>query len=251
MAISKAAETLYELLPQMCALERATTGVTFFSDSQAALASLVNLKVKSKTVKTCIDNLNLIASDCAVHLKYVKAHSEWSGNHFADFCARQGTTTSTNRLDIPMPISWVKQKITNLAYKIWTNRWFSIKEARQTKLWIQKPNKVISNFMINCSRKDLSLVCQMITGHNFLNRHENVINQAHNPTCRLCNDGEESSWHIFGECPALWRKRLEAFGHQFLDNYPKWKPSQFLKFLSNSGLSEMNKRVGTQLVPTL
>ena len=68
MAISKAAETLYELLPQMCALERATTGVTFFSDSQAALASLVNLKVKSKTVKTCIDNLNLIASDCVVHL---------------------------------------------------------------------------------------------------------------------------------------------------------------------------------------
>ena len=251
MAISKAAETLYELLPQMCALERATTGATLFSDSQAALASLVNLKVKSKTVKTCIDNLNLIASDCAVHLKYVKAHLEWSGNHFADFCARQGTTTSTNRLDIPMPISWVKQKITNLAYKIWTNRWFSIKEARQTKLWIQKPNKVISNFMINCNRKDLSLVCQMITGHNFLNRHENVINQAHNPTCRLCNDGEESSWHIFGECPALWRKRLEAFGHQFLDNYPKWKPSQFLKFLSNSGLSEMNKRVGTQLVPTL
>ena len=48
--------------------------ITMFSDSQASLAALNKLTVKSETVDQCIEALNVLGKNNKVHLRWVKAH---------------------------------------------------------------------------------------------------------------------------------------------------------------------------------
>ena len=83
---------------------------------------------------------------------------------------------------------------------------------------------------------------QMITGHNRLNRHQSLMEPGISPTCRLCREEDESSWHLIGECPMLRTKRWEYLGGPCLDNPPDWSPSKLLKFLHKAKIDEMNIR---------
>ena len=83
----------------------------------------------------------------------------------------------------------------------------------------------------------------MLTGHNRLKRHEAILNKDENDSlCRLCEEDEESAFHIICECPALWRVRADIFLElRPLNNPPKWEVHQFMKFLKKAGISELNK----------
>ena len=83
---------------------------------------------------------------------------------------------------------------------------------------------------------------QMITGHNRLNRHESLINPEVSPTCRLCKEEDETSWHIIGECPMLRFKRWQSMGEAFLENPPDWNPRKLLRFFHIAKIVEMNQR---------
>ena len=91
---------------------------------------------------------------------------------------------------------------------------------------------------------------QMITGHNFLNRHESLVNPGTDPTCRLCREEDESAWHLIGECPMLRAKRWEYLGQHFLDSPPDWSPSRLLQFLLKAKFPEMNQREDSNLSQT-
>ena len=83
----------------------------------------------------------------------------------------------------------------------------------------------------------------MITGHNRLNRHESLATKGVvDPLCRFCLEDDETSWHVIGECPALWLKISDSFNTFFLDNPPEWNYSNLLKFLRLTDLEEANKR---------
>ena len=223
-------------------LEMDMNDVTIFSDSQAALKALVSLEVKSKAVKNCIDILNRVGDFCSVQLKWVKAHVGHTGNELADQLAKSGTTNVQNRVEAPPPKSWAKGKITTAAYKAWNLRWANTLGCRQTKIWFPKLNRNKSNFILSQSRLQLGLLVQMITGHNRLNYHESKISGI-DPTCRLCLEEDETSFHIVGECPALLSKRIEAFQSRFLENPPEWKVSQLKKFLNKAGVDELNRGI--------
>ena len=220
--------------------EMDTDNVTIFSDSQAALKSLVSLEVKSKTVKNCIDNLNRVGSFRSVQLKWVKAHVGHTGNELADQLAKSGTTNVQNRVEAPPPKSWAKGKITAAAYRAWNLKWANSLQCRQTKIWFPKINRNKSEYLLSKGRLQLGLLVQIITGHNRLNYHESKISGI-DPTCRLCLEEEETSFHIVGECPALLSKRIDAFQSRFLENPPEWKVSQLKKFLDRAGIDELNK----------
>ena len=66
--------------------------ITFFSDSQASLAALNKLTVKSDTVDRCINALNDLGEKNRIHLRWVKAHVGIHGNEVADFLAKKGST---------------------------------------------------------------------------------------------------------------------------------------------------------------
>ena len=59
--------------------------VKIFSDSQAALRSLANWKIKSKLVYDTMETLNALANSCLrVELVWIKAHHNYDGNERAD-----------------------------------------------------------------------------------------------------------------------------------------------------------------------
>ena len=216
--------------------------VTIFSDSQAALAALANWKVTSKAVEKCIKNLNLLSQETEVDLKWVRAHSDISGNEFADTMAKLGTQNFKNKVDVSPPISWAKQLIKQSSYKEWSQRWYSTKHYRQSKIWFPSLNRKFSRSLMNLNRSELGLSIQILSGHNRLNYQESKIDTSVNSSCRFCEEEDETAYHIVAECPRLLHKRWECFKEPFLEEEPVWHPAPFLKFLRKAKIGEMNKR---------
>ena len=234
MGIQKACEALYELDGFSC---------TIFSDSQSALMALASPTVKSKAVKNCIKQLNFLGSQKIVTLKWVKAHNSHKFNDFADKMAKEGTKNTANMVGIPPPNSWAKEILAKKMYREWRDRWTSIDEARQTKIWFSRPDKALSSQITLLNRSNLGLFVQMVTGHNRLKYHESIVNRKPNEaSCRFCNEAPESSWHLIGECDALWNQRCTSFETINLENPPKWKLGQVLKFLRISKMAKLNER---------
>lgn len=226
-AIHQASELLKEM---------GTKNVTIFSDSQSALSALAGVKIKSIVVKNCIEQLNELGKTSHVELKWIKSHSGFVGNELADSLAKIGTTNVENKVNLPSPKSFAIGKISNAMYKAWNQRWVSSNDYRQTKIWFPVVNTKKSNILLRLSRHNLGLMIQTISGHNRLNYHESKINPQEDATCRLCQWEAESSWHLVGECPALWRSRLDIFNLDILDEPPEWTVIQLLKFIQKTKL---------------
>lgn len=221
-------------------LESSSKDVTIFSDSQSALLALESVKIKSKVVENCLVKLNQLSQISRVQLKWVKAHDDHPGNEFADSEAKLGTVNSKNLVKIFEPVSLAKVKITKAMISSWNRRWKSSTEYRQTKIWFPSVDPKKSKYFLNLSRSELGIVVQFITGHNRLNRHESLMSADRDPTCRLCLEAEETSWHLMCDCPALWKVRAEIFGVHFMDQNPKWTPNQFISMAHRAKLIELN-----------
>ncbi len=85
---------------------------------------------------------------------------------------------------------------------------------------------------------------QIITGHNWLRRHESLQNPEVEPDCRLCLEDEETSWHLMAECPALWKSRQETFQQTFLEPPPEWKVYQIPQFVLRAQIGDLLKAQG-------
>ena len=216
--------------------------ITFFSDSQASLAALNKLTVKSDTVDKCLNALNALGKKNTIHLRWVKAHVGIHGNEVADSLAKKGSSLGegpTNEILTPQ----VKQKsgINDYFHKKWSKAWKSYEEARQTKIWFPIPNSKKSSLLLRLDRKNLSRLVQFLTGHNKLKRHKNIQNGVTDPhSCRLCLEEEESSFHVIAECPAMQTYRSEVFKlPTTLPNPPDWKITQLENFFKISPIGVM------------
>ena len=218
--------------------------ITFYSDSQASLAALNKLTVKSDTVDKCLNALNTLGNKNKIHLRWVKAHVGTHGNEIADFLAKRGSSLGdghSNELLIPR----VKQKneINKYFDTKWLKAWKSYDQARQTKIWFPEPNFKKSLKLLRMKRNNLSRLVQFFTGHNKLKRHKNIQDGVLDPhSCRLCLEEEESSFHVIAECPAMQIHRSEVFKMPFpknLPNPPDWTVSQVEKFLKVSPVGKL------------
>ena len=218
--------------------------ITFFSDSQASLAALDHLTVKSDTVNRCIKTLNKLGKKNKIHLRWVKAHVGIHGNEIADFLAKKGSSLGEGPTD-ELLTPQVKQKSEIQAYflKKWAKEWTSYGEARQTKIWFPKPNSKKSSVLLRLERDNLSKLVQFLTGHNKLMRHKNIQEGISEPdSCRLCRQDEESSFHVIAECPAMQTIRSGVFKlptPSVLTNPPEWTVAQVVKFLKVSPVGNM------------
>ena len=216
--------------------------ITFFSDSQASLAALNKLTVNSDTVDKCIKSLNELGAKNKVHLRWVKAHVGIPGNEVADFLAKRGTSLGEGPSNELLP-SLAKQKVEIKTYfqQIWSKAWNAYQEARQTKIWFPIPDIKKSLEVLNMKRGNLSRLVQFLTGHNNLKRHRNIQNGVIDPeSCRLCEEDEESSYHVIAECPAMQYFRREIFQNPTsLPDTPVWSVMQVSKFLRESPVGNM------------
>ena len=216
--------------------------ITFYSDSQASLAALDKLTVKSNTVKNCIVALNTLGKDNKVHLKWVKAHVDIPGNEVTDFLAKKGTTLGNGpNMEILTPYAKQREEIKKYFLKQWCREWYSYQEARQTKIWFPKLDWKKSQELLKRNRNELSRLVQFFTGHNMLKRHRNLQERIDDPySCRLCCEEEETSFHVIAECPGTHKVREEIFcTHHDLPNPPVWTIKQVENFLKKSPVGEM------------
>ena len=81
---------------------------------------------------------------------------------------------------------------------------------------------------------------QIITGHNFLKRHDSLVNKDDDNECRLCLEDTETSFHIVAECPALAEPRLRTFGTLFLkQNALQWSSKEIASFIREASIGPL------------
>ena len=134
---------------------------------------------------------------------------------------------------LPVPKSYLNQKINTKFNKIWKKRWKETTIYRQTKLWFETLSQKIEKFVKKGSRSDIGKLVQFITGHCNLLRHKSLQDKSIEPMCRLCNEEEETPWHLATECPVLMTNRGKFFHGQILCNV-EWSPGQLLRFCKGS-----------------
>ena len=83
---------------------------------------------------------------------------------------------------------------------------------------------------------------QFITGHTWWKRHQSIISSAKgvatDPTCSLCEDGEETPIHLIHECGRVFLQSREIFGwpqfdedHNDIEYTLDWSAKQIIQFI--------------------
>ncbi len=207
--------------------------VNIYVDSQAALKAISNNWVSSKLVKLTVTTLNEASQNNVICLHWIRAHVGHPGNERADELARYGSTDrSLLSTDLPaIPLSEIKTSLQSKFNELWTAEWQKRLDCRQTKQWFSTVNKSLSHSVLRTNRRIYSMLVQLITGHNFMRRHSELMDKSVSKECRLCLEEEETSFHIVAECPVLARTRLMVFGTHVLNAPLTWSTPQVLSFL--------------------
>jgi ribonuclease HI len=180
--------------------------------------------------------LDKLQSKVEVTIHWIKAHVGHEGNEKADILAKEGTRKITFQVEpiIPVPKTWIKNKISTYLHREWTNRWLGISEARQTKIFMPKPNSRISNKLMSYNRETCAKLFRWITGHSFHRYHNHLTNPTihTNPACRICNHEKEETSHLFAQCPGLTPIRMKICGMATLPTNYNWSPHMLLSMIN-------------------
>jgi ribonuclease HI len=233
----------------------------FISDSKASLLAIHKRTTNSKTVLKCINNLKILQNHNPITLNWIKAHNNHPGNELADFLAKKGTNptpptpgppqnTLPNIIHTPFPKPYIKNIINTATDKKWNKKWLSSTEYRQTKIFFPTVAPRKTHSLLRLDRNSLGIAARWLTGHCFLNRHNNLLNPLKypNPTCRICEMANEKPSHIICECEALGHLRHYHFQEFLLTIPPEWKVQQLMQFLRHSLINnlEINPNDPTQ-----
>ncbi len=148
-------------------------------------------------------------------------------------------TPSERRQKIPkLPPSVIKSLHREGLERRWNEYWQSRTDCRQSKQWFPSICRNISFKLLWKGRKEFSEVVQLITGHNFLQRHKVIVQE--DPLCRSCGEDEETSHHVVAECPAFAAIRLRVLGTPVLQGTLHWSTqiAEFLREISFSSLQD-------------
>ena len=264
-AIREAAITLIQLSES----QQLPPNVYIISDSLSAIQALNKYTNRSLQINNCIKILNKLGSLTVLTIRWIKAHAGHEGNEKADELAKAGakreilddpdgyTVSGVVLTDIPAPWSKLKALTNEGLEKEWAERFVSETNAdrsqkhRQSKYFITKPDKAKSKALLKLNRNELSRVIQFTTGHAWLRRHESLIqisegNLTYSPLCSLCQQGEETPFHLVHECDSLYFDsiaHLQAPRHNEIvdkNNYTlNWSTRGLLGFLRTTKIDKL------------
>ena len=224
-----------QAMNQLRAIAPKRSKIVIYSDSQANLLALNKRTVNSKVVQDAVESLNLLDNSNQITLRWVRAHVGHRGNEKADDLAKIGSTDTNLLTDqsSDMSLKVLKSTINDKIRQRWQVVWSNRSDCRQTKIWFPRIDKKLSYNLIMRSRYEMSLLVQVLTGHNYWKRHQALIDNSDDSECRLCMEDDESSFHILAECPALAWLRQQTFGTHFWEqgNPPPWTLDQVVRFL--------------------
>ena len=191
----------------------------------ATLLALNNSIIKLKSVKETSDKLDeacTMTNVSNITLHWIKGHAGHGGNVRADSAALRGAQDSSLMvLDPPaLPKATIHLECRNMVYSIWRDEWAALppNECRQTKLWFPNgPRPRLSYSILRLPRVACGQMIQFMTGHNFLKRHQAIIDKSDNKACSFCDSGEdETTEHIMSHCNRFATLRQLCFN----DPYP-------------------------------
>ena len=209
------------------AISQEFTEICFFSDSQAAMLSLVSNNVTSKTVADTIGLINSI--NATINFIWVKAHSGIEENEYVDSLAKTAANLP-NVMDNPIPRNQVKTLVLESLHSTWKFEWIDYPEARQTKQFVVEPIKTKADKACRLSRLQLGRLIRIITGHNVLKYHFSLMNPLESPFCRFCGTDRETFFHFITECPPLRQLRINHFLDRDIFSDYSWKVNEILDF---------------------
>jgi ribonuclease HI len=214
------------------------TSVHIISDSKSALQAIAKPTTNSSLIFECKNAIKTLHNSIPTSLHWIKAHVGHAGNELADNWAKKGANTIADIVEPFLPISlrWIQTKIRNYLSTKWTERWRSVATARQTKIFFPYPDPQKSKKLLQLDRNAFGLMFRWISGHNYLLRHNNLLdpNNFPNPTCRLCNTDPETSSHLINTCPALSYHRFKTFGTHLNREPPPWTFNQLYDFITHA-----------------
>ena len=209
------------------------------------------------TSLACPHNLHLtmsyldeLSASNRVTLTWVKAHVGYPGNEKADSLAKLGAADTNNHVnDIPnVSVAVIRERLQACMTEQWKNDWIVNQPCRQTKHFFPGPALRLSKELMKYGRTYFSALVQVITGHNFLNRHNSLVELGEVDIdiakCSYCNDdeAEESSAHIISQCDAFAAKRMQIFGNPYFstEEFALIKASKLIEFLKEANLDAFN-----------
>jgi ribonuclease HI len=215
--------------------------VAINSDCLSAIKAINSLHSNSRAIQDCWKALQKLDHSHIWSLTWVKSHIGIEGNERADCNAKAGTAI---RLFGPQPFTPLPRKTVSNAIdkgilKKWEHYWKNRGDCRQTKLWLPKPNHKFTKNLLSRSKQEVGLVIRWITGHCYLARHQSLIHGI-DPTCNLCQDGEETPWHLLRECHATLHTRQNVLPHD------RWDLPSFLHVVRQLSYLEVADPTATQ-----
>ena len=225
--------------------------------------------VKSALVEETMELLDEVAKKVrSLTIRWIRSHQDYIGNERADKMAKRGRDSSSLWMpDYPdLSRATVNIEIEKAIRALWRAMWSDDPSCRQTKMWFPDGPRV--DFAFDCLRLPRPICSQIIhfvTGHNFLQRHQAIINNSEKravekalenmeeefegiidspiASCTLCGKDEESSFHIMTECEKLNRIRLNVFGREdILPPYTNIKVYKLVSFLKDVKLKSLEMR---------
>ena len=230
-----------------------------YCDSKSAIMALNSVAIQSELVEQTVELLNQAAQVLgSLTIRWIRGHQGHIGNERADKMARRGRDSSVPPVpDAPkIAKATMKSELELAARKLWKVMWNMDPTCRQSKMWFPDgPRPGFAFDILHLPRPVCSQVIHFVTGHNFLRRHQAIIeleelerleqhedlgedeefHAAMEPiaTCSLCGGEEESSFHIMTECPRLARTRVNVFGKEEIlppyTNIPLYKLISYLR----------------------
>ena len=162
-------------------------------------------------------------------LAWIKAHVGYEGSELADTVAKQGALEPEMSIKVKIPIS--KTEITNklwdLIHNKWRLRWVTSTEYKHSKKFLKKPDPILAKKILELPRLRMKRLVEIVTGHNNFSYFQFKVDPDANPTCRFCDEQNETFHHFITDCPRLRQFRADTVGEY---NSNKWKPTQIINF---------------------
>ena len=180
------------------------------SDSQAAIMALEKTATTSKVVDSCKKVLKKAKENLRIGIRWIKGHADNTGNELADLLARTGSSLNVASVppEIPVPLSNIYCEVKDHFLAKWQKRWQTLDECRQTKIFCPRVTSGNIDKLSTLERPKLNLLVQVCTGHALVSHHISKWTGEEVP-CEMCLEDDETTSHLYFECPALWELRSD------------------------------------------
>ena len=204
--IEEAARLLQGLAPSGSRIE-------ILTDSQASLKVLEGIKMRSRLVKGCHEELNRLGRGRFVTLRWVPGHMGVEGNEEAHGLAKVGAMGDVVGPEPLLPVSYefVKSKIRCWMRSQWERKWRDTPGLRQAKMGIRPQRAGDLTAVLRLSRTDLRYLVMVLTGHANLGSHLFKMGLRDSAGCPKCGSPEETPEHFVGRCPGYNNRNRNLF----------------------------------------